>query len=192
MECICYLVMSKSLRDQLMKAGLATKQQALKAKTSNKKNKKKAVKEGVTTEVELRRQALLKKQQEQAERDRELNRKIENERHKKAIEAQVRQLITQNTITREQGDVGYNFVVEKKVKKIYVSESMHYKLSHGLLAIAIQDSEFKIIPVPVAQKIAERIPEIIVLQNKKESATKNNDSEDDWYADYQIPDDLMW
>lgn len=31
--------MSKSLRDQLMGAGLATKQQALKAKTSNKKKK---------------------------------------------------------------------------------------------------------------------------------------------------------
>ena len=188
---ISVLTMSKSLRDQLMKAGLATKQQALKAKTTNKKKKKQAAKDGVATEAELRRQTVAKQQQEQAERDRQLNRQIEEERQRKAIEAQVRQLIEKNTIERERGDVGYNFVVEKKVKKIYVSEDMQNKLSRGMLAIAIQDDEFKIIPVPVANKIAERMPEVIVLQNEKGQSDDVNE-EDDWYADYQIPDDLMW
>ena len=186
--------MSKSLRDQLMKAGLATKQQALKAKTSNKKKKKKAAKEGVLTDAELHRQTLIKKQQEQAERDRELNRKIEDERQKKAIEAQVHQLIMNNTMTRDQGDVGFNFVFNNKVKKIYVSETMQQQLSRGLLAIAVQDDKFKIIPTPVAKKIAERIPEIIVLQNTNQPDEKDKkaESEEDWYTDYEIPDDLMW
>ncbi len=174
-----------------MKAGLATKQQALKAKTSNKKKKKKAAQEGVATEQELRRQELEKQKAEQVERDRELNRIREEEKNLKAIEAQVRQLIERNAISREQGDVGYNFVFEKKVKKIYVTETIQNKLSRGLLAIAAQDEEFILIPVPVAEKIAERMPEVIALQNEKGQAD-TTEEEEDWYSDYQIPDDLMW
>lgn len=184
--------MTKSLRDQLIKKGLATKQQALKAKTSNKKKKKQAMKEGVATEAELRREELAKQQQEKAEHDRQLNRNIENERQKKAIQAQVRQLILNNTLDRKQGDIGYNFVVDNKVKRLYITEDMQNKLSRGLLAIAVLDEDFRIIPVPVAQKIAERIPEIIVLQNTKETVAETKEKEENWYSDYEIPDDLMW
>ncbi|WP_263080412.1 DUF2058 domain-containing protein [Endozoicomonas sp. Mp262] len=183
--------MSKSLRDQLMKAGLASKQQALKAKTSTKKKKKQAAKDGVATEQELRRIELEKERAAKVERDRELNRQREEEKNRKAILAQVRQLIERNAIAREKGDVGYNFVYEKKVKKIYVTDAIQNKLSRGLLAIAVQDEEFILIPVPVAEKIAERIPEIIVLQNQK-GQEEDSVEEEDWYADYQIPDDLMW
>ncbi len=174
-----------------MKAGLASKQQALKAKTSTKKKKKQAAKDGVATEQELRRIELEKERAAKVERDRELNRQREEEKNRKAILAQVRQLIERNAIAREKGDVGYNFVYEKKVKKIYVTDAIQNKLSRGLLAIAVQDEEFILIPVPVAEKIAERIPEIIVLQNQK-GQEEDSVEEEDWYADYQIPDDLMW
>ena len=52
--------MSKSLRDQLMGVGLASKQQMLQAKTSNKKNKQQATKSGEMTEQEKRRIELQK------------------------------------------------------------------------------------------------------------------------------------
>lgn len=176
-----------------MKAGLASKQQALKAKTATKKSKQKAVKQGQTSEQEQRRQELEQQRQAQVERDRELNRLREQEKNRKAIIAQVRQLIETNAIARERGDVGYNFVYEKKVKKIYVTEKIQNKLSRGLLAIAVQGEEFILIPVPVAEKIAERMPEIIVLQNTKgQNEEAPRTEEEDWYADYQIPDDLMW
>lgn len=183
--------MSKSLKDQLIKTGLASKQQAHKAKASNKKQRKQIAKEGGETEAEKHRHIMDKRQQEQAEKDRNLNRQIELDRHKKSIEAQVIQLIDSNVIPREHGDVGYNFIVEKKIKKIYVSEDMQNKLSRGLLAIAAHNNDFKIIPVPVAKKIAERMPEIIILQNEKDQEETTNE-EQDWYSDYQIPDDLMW
>lgn len=184
---IFILAMSKSLRDQLMKTGLATKQQTLKAKTSVKKKKKEAATHGVSTEQELRRQQLKAEKAEQTERDRLLNRKREEEKNNNAIMAQVLQLIERNSISRKKGDVGYHFVYEGKVKKLYVTETIQSQLSKGLLAIAVQKEEFILIPVPVAKKIAERMPNIIVLQNQKEQVDN-----DDWYADYQIPDDLMW
>ena len=78
--------MSKSLRDQLMKAGLATKQQALQAKTSNKRNKQHAARSGEKTDQEKRRIELEQERLAQADADRALNRKLEDERQRKAVD----------------------------------------------------------------------------------------------------------
>lgn len=182
--------MSKSLRDQLMGAGLATKQQALKAKTSNKKKKKQAAKKGEMTEQEKRRIELEKHRAEQAEKDRELNRKLELERQEKAMEAQVRQLIETNILPRDGGDSEYKFVFDKKIKKIYVTEEQLNKLTRGLFAVAVLGEDFFVIPAPVAAKISERKPEAVVIAESDDSGM--TEEEKDWYADYEIPDDLMW
>ncbi len=182
--------MSKSLRDQLMGAGLATKQQALKAKTKTKKNKQQARKSGELTEQEKRRIELEKEKQSQIEKDRELNRKLEEERQTKAIEAQVRQLIEMNAISRDSGETEYKFVVDKKIKKIYVTEDQFNKLSRGVFAIGVLGEDFAVIPSQVAAKISERIPEAVVSQ--EEEAGDLTEEEKDWYADFEIPDDLMW
>lgn len=182
--------MSKSLRDQLMKAGLATKQQALQAKTSNKKKKQQAAKSGEMTDQERRRIDLERERQAKAEKDRELNRQLEEERQRKALEAQVRQLIEVNALSREGGGAEYKFVFENMIKKIYVTDEQLVKLERGLLALAVFDEDFLVIPAPVASKVAERQPEAIVLQNDKSGDL--TEEEEDWYADYQIPDDLMW
>lgn len=182
--------MSKSLRDQLMKAGLATKQQALQAKTSNKKSKKQAAKSGEMTDQEKRRLDLERERLVQAEKDRELNRQLEEERQRKALDAQVRQLIETNVLSRTGGEEEYKFVYENKIKKIYVTNEQLTKLERGLLALAVSGEDFLVIPAPVASKVAERKPEAIVMQNDKSSDL--TDEEEDWYADYQIPDDLMW
>lgn len=182
--------MSKSLRDQLMGAGLATKQQALKAKTKTKKNKQQARKAGELTEQEKRRLELEKEKKAHIEKDRELNRKLEEERQVKAIAAQARQLIEMNTIARDGGETEYKFAVDKKIKKIYVTDDQFTKLSRGLFAIGVLDEEFAIIPSQVAAKVSERMPEAVVSQEVE--AGDLTEEEKDWYADFEIPDDLMW
>ena len=182
--------MSKSLRDQLMGAGLATKQQALKAKTKTKKNKKQARQTGELTEQEKRRIELEKEKQAQIEKDRALNRQLEDERQAKAIAAQVRQLIEMNAMSREGGESEYKFVADKKIKKIYVTDDQLNKLGRGLFAIGILGEEFAVIPAQVAAKIAERIPEAVVMAESE--ADDLTEEEKDWYADFEIPDDLMW
>ncbi|OED49679.1 hypothetical protein ACH42_01695 [Endozoicomonas sp. (ex Bugula neritina AB1)] len=182
--------MSKSLRDQLMGAGLATKQQALKAKTKTKKNKQQARKSGEMTEQEKRRIELEKNKQAQIEKDRDLNRQLEDERKAKALEAQVRQLIEMNAVSRIGGEVEYKFVVDKKIKKIYVTDDQLNKLGRGLLAVGVLGEDFAIIPSQVAAKISERMPEAVVAQEVE--AGDLTEEEKDWYADFEIPDDLMW
>ena len=58
---------------------------------------------------------------EKAERDRLLNLQRKEEQEKKAIVAQIKQLIESNKIDRKEADVAYQFTDDKKIKKLYVN-----------------------------------------------------------------------
>ncbi|MDP5191877.1 DUF2058 domain-containing protein, partial [Rheinheimera baltica] len=125
--------------------------------------------------------------QQQIERDRLLNQQKQAALQIKAIAAQVKQLIYVNTI-KALGDVAYNFTDSKLVKRLYVSKKQHDELSRGLLAIVKQDEQYFLVPANVAEKISQRQSDSIVVLNVKQQQL----DEDDPYADYKIPDDLMW
>ncbi|MNR21636.1 hypothetical protein D3C85_1385480 [compost metagenome] len=82
----------------------------------------------------------------------------------------------------------YNFVDDKKVKRLSVNSLMRSKLSSGSLAIVHHGGGYEVIPREAALKIQERDPRRIVLLNTQVEAP----DADDPYAAYQIPDDLMW
>jgi uncharacterized protein YaiL (DUF2058 family) len=54
--------------------------------------------------------------------------------------------------------------------------------------IVCQGGTTELVPRVIADKIAERDPGLVVRVNK----TKTEIDDDDPYAAYQIPDDLMW
>ncbi|PIE44037.1 MAG: nucleoprotein/polynucleotide-associated enzyme [Gammaproteobacteria bacterium] len=180
--------MAKSLQEQLLQAGLVDKKKA----TQVRKNKNKRAKQARRGQDEINEtdEWVKKAREEKAERDRELNRKVNEEAHKKAIAAQIVQLVENNKIDREKGDVGYQFVDAGKVKKIYVTGNVQERLARGQAAIARLRDSYEVIPKMVAEKILERAEGTIVVYNKAE--VKEVATEDDPYADYQIPDDLMW
>lgn len=177
--------MSNALKEQLLKAGLAD---AKKLKAVKKAKHQEKVQAGKNKAV-INEASVLAEQtrQQQVARDRELNQQKQAELQKKAIAAQVRQLINNNTI-KAQGDVAYNFTDGKLVKRIYVNNKLHDELSRGLLAIAKQDEQYALVPAAVAEKIQQRQSDSIIVLNVKQQQV----NEDDPYADYQIPDDLMW
>ncbi|MEG7486685.1 DUF2058 family protein, partial [Enterobacter hormaechei] len=51
------------------------------------------------------------------------------------------------------------------------------------------DCDYAIIPAVVADKIAQRDADSIVLNS---ALSQEEQDEDDPYADFKIPDDLMW
>ena len=177
--------MGKSLQDQLLKAGLANNKQAAKArKAQNNKRKQKAAGVAVTSESEI----LAKKaQQEKADRDRELNRKKQQEADAKAVQAQIRQLVEMNRL-EERGEIEFSFTDESLVKTLMLQEKERTQLINGRLAILRLDGNYEIVPRPVADKIAERDESVLVLLNTQ----SEDDAADDEYADYKIPDDLIW
>lgn len=177
-----------SLQDQLLKAGLIDQKKAKKATKEKRKNEKVQRKSKIKQTDEskvLAQQA----RAEKVDKDRQLNLEREKNLQQKAIAAQVKQLIAMNKLPKGQGEVPFNFSHHKKIKKLLVSEQISNQLTRGLLAIVFIDDDYEIIPRIVADKISQRDESHIVLRNDPASELED---EDDPYADYKIPDDLMW
>lgn len=181
---------AKSLQDQLLKAGLVDKKKANKLK-AEKLQKKQKIKTGkaVAEDDSAQQDALKKQREEKIEKDKALNKAKQDALQLKAVQAQIRQMIELNRLTNKEGDVAYNFKDEKKVKKLYVSDAIHKDLSIGRLAIVKLEQAYEIVPEQVAVKIAQRDESFILVCNDR---TEEEVDEDDPYADFKIPDDLMW
>lgn len=180
--------MAKSLQDQLLSMGLADKN---KAKKNNKEMKKQEhlKRTGQENETDAKREQAEAKRKEKAAKDRELNKQRDAEAHKKAIAAQIQQLVDNNLIEAQYGDIKYQFVDGKKVKSQYVDQAVWDRLSRGQLAIIAHRGNYAVVPVPVVDKIRERNDNhFIVIADQ----TAGKMDEDDPYAAYEIPDDLMW
>lgn len=181
--------MSNSLFDQLKKTGLVDDKKAKKVKKEKYKTQKQQLKQHKETPSDEARLQAQKAQAEKAERDRQLNQQRQAEAERKAIAAQIKQLIESNRITERDGEVVYNFTDGNKVKRLHITEELHRQLGRGRLAIVRLGEGYELVPAPVADKIKQRDEHCVVFCDQPSS---DNSDEDDPYADYQIPDDLMW
>ena len=157
--------MGLSLQDQLLKAGIADKKQAKKAKHEKRAKRKKTKGKKATPEMNQAQQAQLA----QAKRSQELNRQLNQEKVKLEKLSQVRQLIETNRLELDKYEEPYYFKVGKKIKKLYVNEDITKKLSRGELSIVSFDDLLEIVPDKVAQQIAERDQNSLVVFHKNEN-----------------------
>ncbi len=180
--------MCPSLQDQLLKLGMANKKQAQQAKTQKRQKTKQKKGGQADNEALSREEALARERAEKIAKDRMLNEQREKDKQQRAIEAQIVQLIQAHTIAIPgDAEITYNFVHGTVIKRLYVTEELQNQLTKGFIAIAIDGEKYHLVPDAVAGRIAERDEArvIRVLQSQEEV-------EDDPYADYAIPDDLMW
>lgn len=179
--------MANSFGDQFLKAGLVNKARLNEAQKSKSKQQKQKQKQKIVVNDEAA-EAARRAAAEKAARDRELNRQQKEEAARKETQAQVRQLIESNRVSREGGEVGYNFQDGAVIRKLFVTEEVRGKLARGQLAIARFDDGYEVIPLSVAEKIMLRDEASIVST----ASGQQESGEDDPYADYKVPDDLMW
>ncbi len=183
--------MAGSLQDQLLKMGVVDQKKAKQAKQQKRQSAKKAKqarKSGREVETDNTQDVLEQQRKEKQQRDLELNKQRDAERAQKALAAEVRDIIKRHAIEiPKDAEVPYNFVQEKKIKKIYVTTELQNQLIRGQLAIAILEESHRLIPDKMAEKIESRLPEMVIRIEPEEEP-----DEDDPYADYKIPDDLMW
>jgi uncharacterized protein len=179
--------MALSLRDQLLKAGLVNEKQAKQAGKQQQKQQR-LVHKGQVEKDESQKLAAQQAMAEKAARDQELNRQQQEKIEQKARAAQIKQLIEASRLPKLSTEDYYNFVDDKKVKRLSVNSLMRNKLSSGSLAIVRHCGGYEVIPREAALKIQERDPQRVVLLN---APTEAPDA-DDPYAAYQVPDDLMW
>ncbi|OSN08389.1 hypothetical protein AU510_04485 [Lonsdalea britannica] len=175
-----------TLQEQMLKAGLVTSKKMAKVQRTAKKSR---------VQAREARAAVEENKKAQLERDKQLSEQQKQAALSKEYKAQVKQLIEMNRITISRGDIGFNFTDGSLIKKIVVDKLTQSQLISGRLAIArlvkdtSSESEYAIIPASVADKIAQRDASCIVLNS---ALSQEEQDEEDPYADFKVPDDLMW
>jgi hypothetical protein len=180
--------MSNPFQEQFLKAGLVTEKQVRQANQKKKKHtpqKSKQQRRQPDAATLKAREAAAKK----AEQDRVLNLKKQEQARKKAISIEIDQIIRDNKIARDQScEIGYQFEHRGKINKLYVNAEMKKQIIEGRLGIARIEGRYELVPLSAAQKIQQRNDQRVVLLEPEEQKV----DEDDPYADYQVPDDLVW
>ncbi|MBB3226493.1 hypothetical protein FHW69_001083 [Luteibacter sp. Sphag1AF] len=178
--------MRNPLQEQLLKAGLTTKSkvsQAVREQTKQRQGKAPAPPSADKVDA-----ARLKA--EKAERDRAIEAERKAAAQAGEIRAQIRQIIQTNTVKRE-GELDYRFTDGDRIKSILVNELLRTQLSRGVLVIARDGDGYALIPRAAADKVHARDASYIVLDHGT-PGQPSADDEDDYYKQFQVPDDLMW
>jgi hypothetical protein len=175
-----------TLQEQMLKAGLVNSKKLAKVQKTAKKSR---------VQAREAREAVEVNKKAQVERDKQLSEQQKQAALSKEYKAQVKQLIEMNRIVISKGNISYNFTDNNLIKNINVDKTTQAQLINGRLAIARLvadngvDNEYAIIPAVVADKIAQRDASSIVLNA---ALSQEAQDEEDPYADFVVPDDLMW
>ncbi|GIU34220.1 DUF2058 domain-containing protein [Shewanella colwelliana] len=180
--------MANPFQEQLLKAGLVSKQKVQNAKTQKRRDRKAKVDDGSAA---LKAQIADQKRQ-QAEKDKVLN----EQRFAEATEkGQVRGLITEfkrlAIATPRDAEVKFNYTLGTKIYSLYVNDKLQNQLLRGQLGIVRHEEVSYLVPHKLAERVQLLVPDwcgYLWQQDDNQQVVE----EDDPYADYVIPDDLMW
>ena len=181
-----------SLQEQLLKAGLTTKQKSRQANSDQRKQnkqKRSGVKHGASLQEQVKQDLAVAKADKLA-KDTALNDAKNTEIAHKEQQLRINQILEHHQIKGVKGESEYNYTFGTKVKKLFLDTITHKALVNGRLALCGLNETTYLVTSETAAKVAELDSSIILVQNDKVEVEETN--EDDPYADYQIPDDLMW
>ncbi len=180
--------MANALQEQLLKAGLASKQKVRDVKTQKRRDKKARIDDGSSA----LKQEIAEQKRLQAEKDKALN---EQRFAEATARGQVRGLVSEFTQFAinipSHAEVKFNYTLENKIYSVYIDEKIQSQLLKGQVGIVRYEDKSYLVPHKLAERVNLLVPQWCgYLWQQDES--KIVDTEDDPYADYTIPDDLMW
>lgn len=184
--------MGKSLQEQLLAAGAARPKQAKKArrekaaqaKAARRQGKPAAGQSSVAPEIDAAQAA-------KRERDRELNDAQKRRREARERDAAIAQLVAQHAVPAGGGAaeaVAYNYEMGGRIRRIEVSDRQRRELAAGRLGIVRHRGQAALVPEAAAERIAALVADAVWLVAPHDERPDPNDP----YADFPVPDDLMW
>jgi len=178
------------LQEQLIKAGLAKKSKVAQvAREQDKARRAKGAPAPGEIQLEVERVRA-----DKVGRDRLLAAERKAKARITELRAQARQIILDKQVPRA-GESEYRFTADGAIRTLLVSEDLRKKLSAGALVIARLGEGYALLPRAAAEKVRERDASLIVLDHGQpaDSEPASASSEDDtYYAQFQVPDDLVW
>ena len=186
-----------SLQDQLLKAGLISKDKAKKIVSDKKRRKHqahrdKSVRAELETEKKKRQEELKAFDEAKRAMDREKNREIQEDEARKAARIEARRLIDTERVDnakdkRSDSSERFNFSSDgKKVRFVTVTPEQSKMLAEGKLAICRNDRDGYDFPI-VPKKVAERLLEIEAIEKGRwvyflADPTEVSEADDEWAA----------
>jgi len=178
------------LQEQLLKAGLVKKSRVAEAAREQHKarhGKGQARPSDIALEAERARI-------DKVERDRALQRERKSQARLAELRAQARQIINDKQVPGA-GDSEYRFDADGTIRSLLVNDDQRRQLSSGALVIVRLGERYALLPRPAGDKVRERDADMIVLDHgiAGDAGQPAATSEDDaYYAQFQVPDDLVW
>lgn len=179
------------LQEQLLKAGLVKKSQV--AQVAREQNKARHAKGAAAGPSEGQLEAE-RARAEKAERDRALAAERNAQRRAEELRAQARQIIADRKVPRR-GELEYRFSDGAAIRTLLVDEMLRRQLAAGTLVIVRHGEGFELLPRLAAEKVRERDATLIVLDHGQAGdapASSGNAEDDAYYAQFVVPDDLVW
>lgn len=172
--------MSESLRDQLLKSGLASK---LKAGQAGKPAKQKpAPAKHRSAEIDLAKAYALRDNTERAERERVQREAEQRAREKKERKQKLVALLNGKSQNVQAAEIPRHFPHANKIRRIYVTEDQLRCLNGGELGVVQLAGRYVLVDCEVAKAAREIDAEALVLL----CDPMQQGSEDD------VPIDLIW
>ena len=178
------------LQEQLLKAGLVKKGKVAEAVREQVKARHGKAPPSPT---EIQREAE-RARAEKAERDRALDAERKAQARSAELRAQARQIIEDKKVPRT-GDSEYRFTADGAIRTLLVDDDLRRKLSSGALVIARLGDRYELLPRAAGDKVRERDAGLIVLDHGQEAeadAPATTSEDDAYYAQFEVPDDLVW
>jgi uncharacterized protein YaiL (DUF2058 family) len=180
--------MSDSLRDQLLKAGLVSKNKVKNANQADEQRRRQLNHGAKLPATDVPAAAAQHAKAQKAAHDLELNRRQQEKARRKALRAQVEQLIEQARLPRLESDTYYSFIDGGKVCRVAVDAQRRKGICEGDLAIVRYRGHHEVVPAQAAGRIRERDASALILLDVDKKAAL----QDDPYRDFVVPDDLTW
>lgn len=167
------------------------KKKAKKITKSSKKQAHELAKSRQTAESQAAINAK-KAAEEKKEKDRQLNLARKAKEEEKALAAQIKQIIEHYKIDNTKGDQKFNFSDEGKIKALYLNNALLGQVTKGVISVVKAENDYQLVPRPVAEKIKTRSPQHVIVDNYGNQPEEEMSEDDSYYAQFEIPDDLMW
>jgi len=177
------------LQEQLLKAGLVKKSKvSAVAREQLKARHAKAATAPSEAELEAQRARA-----EKVERDRALEAERKAQARLRELRAQARQIIRDKRVPRS-GESEYRFTADGAIRTLLVNEDLRRKLADGVLVIANGGDGYELLPRVAAEQVRERDAAMIVLDHgqSRDDQAAASDEDDAYYAQFKVPDDLVW
>ena len=178
------------LQEQLLKAGLVKKSKV--AEVAREQHKARHGK-GAPAPTDSQREAE-RARAEKVERDRALAAEHKARARAAELAAQARQIIHDKQVPRA-GQLEYRFTADGAIRSLLVDEAQRRQLAAGTLVVARLGEGYALLPRAAADKVRERDAGLIVVDHGQaaEAPPAESNAEDDaYYAQFKVPDDLMW